>query len=70
MLYCNYCNQLTVGKFSAEDIASLVYLWNPFTIATCVGSSTSPLENMMIVLSLYGACSRKNLSYSRNPMDK
>ncbi|KAK3027556.1 hypothetical protein RJ639_042325 [Escallonia herrerae] len=40
------------------DIAALLYLWNPFTIVTCVGSSTSPVENFFIVLSLYGACTR------------
>ncbi|XP_010278563.1 PREDICTED: phosphatidylinositol glycan anchor biosynthesis class U protein-like isoform X2 [Nelumbo nucifera] len=43
---------------SAGDIAALVYLWNPLTIITCVGSSTSPIENLLIVLSLYGACLR------------
>ncbi|XP_052210044.1 uncharacterized protein LOC127813220 isoform X2 [Diospyros lotus] len=41
------------------DIAALVYLWNPFTIVTCVGLSTSPLENLVVVLSLYGACTQK-----------
>ncbi|CAI9771767.1 unnamed protein product [Fraxinus pennsylvanica] len=37
------------------DIAALVYLWNPFTIFTCVGFNTSPVENLFVVLSLYGA---------------
>ncbi|PIA49583.1 hypothetical protein AQUCO_01300401v1 [Aquilegia coerulea] len=41
----------------AGDIASLIYLWNPLTIVTCLGLSTSPIENLMVVLSLYGACS-------------
>ncbi|XP_028767510.1 phosphatidylinositol glycan anchor biosynthesis class U protein isoform X2 [Neltuma alba] len=41
------------------DIAALVYLWNPFTIAACVGLSTSAIENLMIVLSLYGGCTRQ-----------
>ncbi|KAM4073978.1 hypothetical protein ACB094_10G060100 [Castanea mollissima] len=40
------------------DIAALVYLWNPFTIFACVGLSTSPVENLAIILSLYGACRR------------
>ncbi|KAG4930317.1 hypothetical protein JHK82_047384 [Glycine max] len=40
------------------DFAALVYLWNPFTIVACVGLSTSAIENLMVVLSLYGACSR------------
>ncbi|KAL2321672.1 hypothetical protein Fmac_026051 [Flemingia macrophylla] len=40
------------------DIAALVYLWNPFTVVACVGLSTSAIENLMVVLSLYGACSR------------
>ncbi|KAF7828312.1 phosphatidylinositol glycan anchor biosynthesis class U protein [Senna tora] len=40
------------------DIAALVYLWNPFTIVACVGLSTSAIENLMVVLSLYGACTR------------
>ncbi|KDP25499.1 hypothetical protein JCGZ_20655 [Jatropha curcas] len=38
------------------DIAALVYLWNPFTIVACVGLSTSPIENLFVVLTLYGAC--------------
>ncbi|KAK9277532.1 hypothetical protein L1049_007076 [Liquidambar formosana] len=42
---------------SSRDIAALVYLWNPLTIVTCVGSSTSPIENLVIILSLYGASS-------------
>ncbi|KAF5478324.1 hypothetical protein F2P56_004890 [Juglans regia] len=41
------------------DIAALVYLWNPFTIVACVGLSTSPIENLAIILSLYGACKRQ-----------
>ncbi|XP_076905396.1 uncharacterized protein LOC143561148 isoform X2 [Bidens hawaiensis] len=56
---------LGAGKFSqisenfpSGDIASLVYLWNPLTIITCLGYSTSPIENLVIVLSLYGACKR------------
>ncbi|XAR55037.1 hypothetical protein NMG60_11030412 [Bertholletia excelsa] len=44
---------------SSGDVAALVYLWNPFTIITCVGSTSSPIENLVIVLSLYGACTRK-----------
>lgn len=45
-------------NFPSGDIAALVYLWNPLTIITCLGYSTSPIENLMIVLSLYGACMR------------
>ncbi|KAL0448137.1 UNVERIFIED_CONTAM: Phosphatidylinositol glycan anchor biosynthesis class U protein [Sesamum latifolium] len=37
------------------DIAALVYLWNPFTIVSCVGFNTSPIENLFVILSLYGA---------------
>ncbi|KAF3448498.1 hypothetical protein FNV43_RR09211 [Rhamnella rubrinervis] len=52
----------TISKSSAilpsRDIAALVYLWNPFTIVACVGLSTSPIENLTILLSLYGACTR------------
>ncbi|KAJ4835067.1 hypothetical protein Tsubulata_028837 [Turnera subulata] len=40
------------------DVAALVYLWNPFTLAACVGLSTSPIENLVIILALYGACKR------------
>uniref|UniRef100_A0A0E0CPZ1 GPI transamidase subunit PIG-U n=1 Tax=Oryza meridionalis TaxID=40149 RepID=A0A0E0CPZ1_9ORYZ len=43
---------------SAGDIASLIYLWNPWAIVTCVGSCTSPIENLMVVIMIYGACSR------------
>ncbi|KAF8412315.1 hypothetical protein HHK36_000276 [Tetracentron sinense] len=52
---------------SAGDIAALIYLWNPLTIVTCVGSSTSPFENLMVVLALYGACSRKKLTNFAKP---
>ena len=48
--------------FPAGDIASLVYLWNPFTIVACVGLSTSPIENLAIVLTLYGASKGKKLA--------
>ncbi|KAA8521988.1 hypothetical protein F0562_012698 [Nyssa sinensis] len=44
---------------SSGDIAALVYLWNPFTIVTCVGFSTSPIENLVIMMSIYGACARR-----------
>ena len=39
----------------AGNISFLVYLLNPFTIAVCVGGSTSSIENMLIILCLYGA---------------
>ncbi|KAK8960748.1 hypothetical protein KSP40_PGU010816 [Platanthera guangdongensis] len=42
----------------AADISSLIYLWNPFSIMTCLGSCTSPIDNLMVVLAIYGACSR------------
>ncbi|KAL6979621.1 hypothetical protein U1Q18_021276 [Sarracenia purpurea var. burkii] len=44
---------------SSADIAALVYLWNPFSIISSVGLSTSPIENLAIMLSLYGACTRR-----------
>jgi phosphatidylinositol glycan class U len=44
------------------DFAALVYLWNPFTIVACVGLSTSAIENLMVLLTLYGACARKQLT--------
>ncbi|KAG8059828.1 hypothetical protein GUJ93_ZPchr0002g24659 [Zizania palustris] len=47
-----------VVNISAGDIASLIYLWNPWAIVTCVGSCTSPIENLMVVIMIYGACSR------------
>ncbi|TKW19805.1 hypothetical protein SEVIR_4G043500v4 [Setaria viridis] len=46
------------ANVSAGDIASLIYLWNPWAIVTCVGSCTSPIENLMVVIMIYGACSR------------
>ncbi|PUZ77123.1 hypothetical protein GQ55_1G345500 [Panicum hallii var. hallii] len=45
------------ANVSAGDIASLIYLWNPWAIVTCVGSCTSPIENLMVVIMVYGACS-------------
>ncbi|PSS09790.1 Phosphatidylinositol glycan anchor biosynthesis class U protein [Actinidia chinensis var. chinensis] len=44
---------------SSGDIAALVYLWNPFTIISCVGLSTSPIENLVVMLCLYGACTQQ-----------
>ncbi|CAI8594079.1 unnamed protein product [Vicia faba] len=44
--------------FLSGELAALVYLWNPFTVVACVGLSTSVIENLMIVLTLYGACAR------------
>ncbi|CAH9084288.1 unnamed protein product [Cuscuta epithymum] len=44
------------GILPSGDIASLVYLWNPFTIVTCLGFNTTPIENMFVIISLYGAC--------------
>ncbi|XP_062222406.1 uncharacterized protein LOC133921507 [Phragmites australis] len=46
------------ANVSAGDVASLIYLWNPWAIVTCVGSCTSPIENLMVVIMIYGACSR------------
>ncbi|KAF3772735.1 Phosphatidylinositol glycan anchor biosynthesis class U protein [Nymphaea thermarum] len=37
-------------------MASLLYLLNPLTLLTCVGSTTSPIKNLMVILCLYGAC--------------
>ncbi|CAN1332935.1 Phosphatidylinositol glycan anchor biosynthesis class U protein [Linum perenne] len=52
----NLLTESTVsGTHSSGDIAALVYLWNPFTIVSCVGSSTSPIENLFTILTLYGA---------------
>ncbi|XP_023645660.1 phosphatidylinositol glycan anchor biosynthesis class U protein isoform X2 [Capsella rubella] len=47
------------GILPCGDIAALVYLWNPFTILSCVGLSTSPIENFAVIVSLYGAVTRK-----------
>ncbi|KAF8027412.1 hypothetical protein BT93_E0343 [Corymbia citriodora subsp. variegata] len=61
--YAQHLEALDLFKLSEEsgmlpsgDIAALVYLWNPFTIVACVGLSTSPIENLAILLALYGAC--------------
>ncbi|KAG0626960.1 hypothetical protein M758_2G163900 [Ceratodon purpureus] len=43
----------------AGDLSFLVYLFNPFTIAVCVGGSTSSIENMLIFVCLYGAATGK-----------
>ncbi|XP_072957752.1 uncharacterized protein [Typha angustifolia] len=48
----------TSVNISAGDFASLIYLWNPLTIVTCLGLCTSPIDNLMAVLAIYGACSR------------
>lgn len=49
------------GILPSGDIAALVYLWNPFTIVCCVGLSTSPIENMAVILALNGAVTRKKI---------
>jgi phosphatidylinositol glycan class U len=43
----------------AGDVSFLIYLFNPFTIAVCVGGSTSSIENLLTCLCLYGAASGK-----------
>uniref|UniRef100_A0A2C9WA98 GPI transamidase subunit PIG-U n=1 Tax=Manihot esculenta TaxID=3983 RepID=A0A2C9WA98_MANES len=47
---------------ASGDIAALMCLWNPFTTVACVGLSTSPIENLFIILTLYGACACNDLS--------
>ncbi|KAI4364885.1 hypothetical protein MLD38_020918 [Melastoma candidum] len=44
------------GALPSGDIAAAVYLWNPFSIIACVGLSTSSIENLAVLLSIYGAC--------------
>lgn len=46
------------GNVDTGNFASLVFLWNPLTIVTCMGSTTTPIDNLMAVLTIYGACSR------------
>lgn len=48
--------ELFQGALPSGDVAALVYLWNPFTIVTCLGYNTTPIENLFVILSLYGAC--------------
>jgi hypothetical protein len=43
------------GRWGTGNTAALFYLLNPFTIAVCIGGSTSPIENMLTILALYGA---------------
>ncbi|KAI5655553.1 hypothetical protein M9H77_32740 [Catharanthus roseus] len=43
------------GYLPSGDIAALAYLWNPFTIVTCMGFNSSPIENLFVIISLYGA---------------
>ncbi|KNA06763.1 hypothetical protein SOVF_178000 [Spinacia oleracea] len=63
--YCQSLKALGVEKilggsefYASGDISALFYLWNPLTILTCMGSSTSPIENFLVILSIYGACKR------------
>ncbi|KAJ7532491.1 hypothetical protein O6H91_13G006300 [Diphasiastrum complanatum] len=42
-------------QLSTGNLAALLYLLNPFTIVSCVGGSTSPIENVIILLALYAA---------------
>ncbi|KAG6548336.1 hypothetical protein Mapa_010115 [Marchantia paleacea] len=43
------------GKLGLGEVAALLYLVNPFTVAVCVGGTTSPIENVLVLLALYGA---------------
>ncbi|XP_057993856.1 LOW QUALITY PROTEIN: uncharacterized protein LOC110641208 [Hevea brasiliensis] len=53
------CNIDVASRYTCSgDFAALVYFWNPFTIVACVGLSTSPMENLFIILTIYGACTR------------
>ncbi|KAJ4746469.1 GPI transamidase subunit PIG-U family protein [Rhynchospora pubera] len=49
--------KINLAKENAGDVASLIYLWNPLSIVTCLGSCTSPIDNLMVILTIYGACS-------------
>eukprot|EP00250_Pteridium_aquilinum_P002229 c12423_g1_i1 orf=59-1534(+) len=42
-------------KLEVGEFAAMFYLWNPFTLVSCVGGCTTSIENAMIILSLYGA---------------
>ena len=33
-----------------------IYLLNPFTVLSCVAGTTSPFENLAVLVALYGAC--------------
>lgn len=58
--FANFVYLILSGTVNPGDFASLVYLWNPLTIVTCMGSSTSPVDNLMVVMAIYGACSRNS----------
>ena len=55
----NYVYVFVSAILRSQDIAALIYLWNPFTIIACVDLSTSPIENVTVILSFYGVCTRK-----------
>lgn len=40
---------------STKDAAGVLFLMNPYTIAACVGGSTSSIENCVVLLALHGA---------------
>ena len=41
-----------------EQLAA-IYLWNPFTIASCISGSLTSLENLALMVATYGAVSRR-----------
>lgn len=45
-----------IGVVAAGDVSALIYLWNPMTIVTCLGYSSTPFDNLMVILSIFGAC--------------
>jgi hypothetical protein len=57
-----YLSAVTADVLGGGDLAFLIYLFNPFTIAVCVGGSTSSIENMLVFLCLYGAAAGQMLS--------
>ena len=47
----------------AHSDASYRYLWNPYTLLTCFARSTTSLDNMLVILSIYFGASRSSLYF-------
>ncbi|KAL7409590.1 GPI transamidase subunit PIG-U [Mrakia frigida] len=44
-----------------EGVVAFLYLWNPYTLLTCFARSTTSLDNLLVILSIYFGASHQSL---------
>ncbi|GAQ83601.1 phosphatidylinositol glycan class U [Klebsormidium nitens] len=50
-----YVHDGASGDAPFNDLAGILYLLNPYTIAACIGGSTGSIDNCAVLLALYGS---------------